>query len=95
MRWDEACSLFRRLCLDPSSHVASSIAWQTRHLPAANTEPVERIFTIDAYVLADLYDALIHHKVYADAYPRPSDPPKKQPSLSQTVIRAALAARGH
>lgn len=99
MDWAEACGLFRRLCLDPSSHVASSIAWQNRHLPRSKKRAdVERIYTIDTYALADLIDtfAAAHFKRWKP-YPRPSDPPAPhtRAELPQTDIRAALKARGH
>ena len=88
MSWREAIALTLELINDPSSHVAASL--QGWSYP----------WTREAFVLADLFDLL--HRANAKqkprAYPRPNDRSAKRsvkPTVSQEVIRKALAARGH
>lgn len=79
----------RELIRDPSSHLfAAGAGWEW---------PQSR----EAFLLAELYDRFtqVNFK-HPKPYPRPSDRKKRQqaaskPTVSQDVIRAALAARGH
>ena len=91
--WPEAIALTRELCRDSSSHVCASLAeWDY---------PLSR----EALILADLADLFIQANTdrkrgKPKPYPRPfltpgTDRRSKKPTVSQNVIRAALAARGH
>jgi len=88
MAWDEVQRLTHQLALDPSSHVAASVAGWPAPWPR------------EAFVLADLFDLMhaANSQRKPKPYPRPTD---KQPrrlgdtTRSQRDIRAALAARGH
>jgi hypothetical protein len=85
MSWGEAISLGRQLASDPSSRIAAALnGWDY---------PLSR----EALILADLFDATaaVHFKK-PKPYPRPTDRSRsKKPTVPQSVIRAALAARGH
>ena len=91
MTWGESVRLTQVLLGDPTAQVATSVAgW---------AYPASR----EALTLADLYDVTVranskrHAKV--SAYPRPWDKPKAatwgRTRLSQRVINAAMALRGH
>lgn len=89
--WREAVALVTELLRDPSSHLCASVSkWDW---------PMSR----EAFLLADIHDryTAVNFKK-PKPYPRPmkSDEKKagqgsQKPSVSQSVIRAALAERGH
>jgi hypothetical protein len=87
--WGESYRLMLVLSTDPSSAVAAAVAgW---------AHPVTREWA----VLADTYDAFVAantRKGHAKKYPRPWDEKKKRfgrTTHPQSVVRAALRARGH
>lgn len=75
--------LTQELAKDPSSHVAAAV----------NGWPVP--WPQEAFVLANLYD--LWSDKNAKPYPRPTDqgPRRTVAAVPQSVVREALAARGH
>lgn len=93
VEWPEAIALTKELCRDSSSHTCASLGeWDY---------PISR----ESLILADLADLFIQansdrKKGNPKPYPRPFEVDgqgqrSRKPLVSQDVIRAALAARGH
>lgn len=94
MTWIEAVLLLRALLSDPTSHLYAAVAgW---------AHP----FSHEARILADQHDLLKavntdkKHRGRFKPYPRPWESKEaghrsSKPTVSQDVILAALAARGH
>lgn len=91
--WREAVSLTSELLADPASHLAASMrGWDY---------PLSR----ESLILSDSYDAFVQantdrrKRSSVKPYPRPfkatDRTQSRRPTVGQTEIRAALAARGH